>query len=76
MQQMQWREELDDAQGMDDLEKIQRQVKQAGREVLQNLERLMDTQQAYAEAVGQVRAMMFIERFAQDVDNRLDQIET
>jgi molecular chaperone HscB len=76
MQQMQWREDLDDAQGVDDLEKIHRQVKQAGREVLQNLERLMDTQQAYTEAVGQVRAMMFIERFAQDVDNRLDQIET
>ena len=75
MQQMQWREELDDATGIDDLEKIRLQVKQAGREVLQNLERLIDVQAAFNEAVGQVRAMMFIERFALDVDSRLDALE-
>ena len=35
MQQMQWREDLDDAQGAEDLEKIRLQVKQAERDVLQ-----------------------------------------
>lgn len=76
MQQMQWREELDEATGIDDLEKIRLQVKQAGREVLQNLERLIDVQAAFNEAVGQVRAMMFIERFERDVDSRLDALDS
>ena len=76
MQQMQWREDLDEAHSADDLEKIRLQVQQAGRDVLLNLERLIDSQKSFADAVGQVRAMMFVERFSKDVDNRLDQIET
>jgi len=75
MQQMQWREELDEAKGEEDLEKIGQQVAKAKRDMLQNIERLIDDQQAYADAVGQVRALMFIERFADDVDKRLDQID-
>jgi molecular chaperone HscB len=76
MQQMQWREELDDAQGADDLEQIRLQVKQAERDVLQLIEQLLDQQHDFEMAVGQVRALMFIERFADDVDKRLDQIES
>ena len=75
MQQMAWREALDEAEGAEDLEQISQQVQQASRDVLQNIERLIDQQQAYAEAVGQVRALMFVERFAADVDKRLDQLE-
>ncbi|MBK9443209.1 MAG: Fe-S protein assembly co-chaperone HscB [Comamonadaceae bacterium] len=76
MQQMQWREDLDDAKGVDALEQIRLQVKQAGRDVLQKIEQLIDQQSAYPDAVGQVRALMFIERFARDVDSRLDQLES
>jgi len=76
MQQMQWREDLDDAQGADDLEQIRLQVKEAERDVLQTIEQLLDQQHAFEAAVGQVRALMFIERFASDVDKRLDQIES
>jgi len=76
MQQMQWREELDEASGVEDLEKIRLQVKQTAREVLKNLEHLIDVQAAFNEAVGQVRAMMFIERFERDVDSRLDDLES
>ncbi|MBT3068236.1 Fe-S protein assembly co-chaperone HscB [Rhodoferax sp. U11-2br] len=75
MQQMAWREALDEAEGADDLEQISQQVQQASREVLQKIEQLIDQQQAYTEAVGQVRALMFVERFAADVDKRLDQLE-
>lgn len=75
MQQMQWREELDDASTTEDLEKISLQCKQSKREVLQTLEHLIDDQQAWSDAVGQVRALMFIERFAADVDQRLDQLD-
>lgn len=75
MQQMTWREALDEAESSDDLEQISQQVQQASREVLQKIEQLIDQQQAYAEAVGQVRALMFVERFSADVDKRLDQLE-
>ncbi len=75
MQQMQWREELDEAAGPDDLTQIRLQVQQAGREVLQKLEQLIDVKHAFSEAVGQVRALMFIERFASDVNHRIDQTD-
>jgi molecular chaperone HscB len=75
MQQMQWREELDVASSLQDLEKISLQCKQAGREVLQNIEHFLDQMHDFEAAVAQVRAMMFIERFAHDVNYRLDQVE-
>ena len=75
VQQMQWREELEDASSPDDLDKIRLECKQIERETLQNIEHLLDSEQNYAAAVAQVRAMMFIERFAADVDARLDQLE-
>lgn len=75
MQQMQWREELDDATTAQDLEKISLQCRQSMCDVLEKLEQLIDEQQAWSEAVAQVRALMFIERFAADIDKRLDQLE-
>jgi len=75
LQQMQWREALEEAAGIEDLDQIRLQVKQAGRDVLQQIAQLIDAQAAYNEAVGQVRAMMFIERFERDVDSRLDALE-
>ncbi len=76
MQQMQWREELDDANGAEGLEKLRLQVNQAERESLLKLEQLIDRDADFDAAVAQVRALMFIERFARDVDSRLDAIET
>lgn len=76
MQQMQWREELDEAQGAQDLEQISQQCRQAERDVLFQIEQLLDQSHDYNGAVAQVRALMFIERFAADVNDRLDRIET
>jgi len=75
MQQMQWREELDEAATVGDLQRIHLEVQQAWQEVLQNLQQLIDVRQAYPEAVAQVRALMFIERFASDVNHRIDQTD-
>lgn len=75
MQQMQWREELDEAQGAQDLAQISQQCRRAERDVLLKIEQLLDQSHDYAAAVAQVRALMFIERFAADVNDRLDQIE-
>ncbi len=75
MQQMEWREELDDAKSAEDLDKISLQFNQAKHKVLEEIEQLLDLAQNYPAAVAQVRALMFIERFAADVDARLDQLE-
>jgi molecular chaperone HscB len=42
MQQMQWREDLDDASGVADIERIRLQVKQVERDALQKLQHLID----------------------------------
>ena len=76
MQQMEWREALDDAANVADLEEIGLQVSISKREVLQKCEQLLDDQHDYQGAVEQVRALMFIERFASDVEARLDRMET
>jgi molecular chaperone HscB len=75
MQQMQWRETLDDASTAEDLEKISLQVRQNVREVLQKIEQLLDQSQDYIAAVAQVRALMFMERFVEDVNARQDQLD-
>ncbi|GAB4218452.1 MAG: Fe-S protein assembly co-chaperone HscB [Rhodoferax sp.] len=74
MQQMQWREELDEAQSAQDLEEIARQCSSSKREVLQKIEQLIDCDGDLAAASAQVRALMFIEKFLADVHTRLDQL--
>jgi molecular chaperone HscB len=75
MQQMQWREDLDDAVTSEDLERISLDCNRFEQELQKNIEQLLDISKDYASAAAQVRAMMFVERFASDVDHRLDQIE-
>lgn len=74
MQQMQWREDLDEASGVDDLERMADDVAQARREMLLGLQRTADEERNFLELAQQVRALMFVERFARDVENRLDQL--
>jgi molecular chaperone HscB len=74
MQQMQWREDLDEASGVDDLERMADAVAQARREMLLGLQRTADEERDFLELAQQVRALMFFERFARDVENRLDQL--
>lgn len=76
MQQMAWREALDEALSAADLDDLGAQIVAARREALQKCGQLLDELHDYAEAVQQVRALMFIERFASDVEARLDQMDT
>ena len=76
MQQMEWREALDDATSIADLEKLSLQVSTAKRDLLTNCEQSLDLKQDYKDAVQHVRALMFIERFARDVESRLDQVDS
>lgn len=76
MQQMSWREALDEADSLADLEDLAAQVMAARQEVLHRFGELLDDQQDYIAAVQQVRTLMFIERFASDVEARLDRMDT
>jgi len=75
MQQMQWREALEEASTSQDLERISDDCSSFQKGLLQQIEQLLDTSKDFAAAAGQVRALMFVERFASDVEHRLDQIE-
>ncbi|MDD5334805.1 MAG: Fe-S protein assembly co-chaperone HscB [Rhodoferax sp.] len=75
LQQMQWREALEEARGAAELEQLSVQVASARREALEKCERLLDQQQDYRGAVQEVRALMFIERFASDVEAGLDRLD-
>ena len=74
MQQMAWRESLDDTESLEGLEALADEVSAQQRRVQLELARLLDEAQDPAQAVGQVRALMFIERFTQEVNAKLDQL--
>ena len=76
MQQIEWREMLDDASRLEDVEKISEMLMQEKQNMLLKCEQLIDVENNLQAAVGQVRALMFIERFAKDVDERIDAFES
>jgi molecular chaperone HscB len=76
MRQMEWREALDEANSAADLDALGTQVLAARREALKKCGQLLDEQRDYKGAVQQVRGLMFIEKFANDVDARLDRMDT
>lgn len=72
MQQMEWREALDEARAGADVETLAEQVAAQRGEALLRIQRTLDDEHDAAAAAQQVRALMFIERFAEDVDRRLE----
>ncbi len=74
MQQMEWRETLDDTDSAQSLEALAEEVAGEQKRVQLELARLLDDVQDPAQAVGQVRALMFIERFMQEVNAKLDRL--
>ncbi len=72
MQQMQWREDLDEAKHLADLERMADEVAAARRTMLQALKVTADEQNDWPALAAQVRALMFVERFASDVENRIE----
>ncbi len=76
VQQMQWREALDEA---DDAGSVGALIAEAGevREAWTlRLTQALDVQGDHAEAARCVRALMFIERFQNELEERLDRLAT
>ena len=74
MQQMEWREALEDATSAADIDALDVEVQQARKATLARCADLIDVQGDFAGAAQQVRALMFIARFAQDIERRQDQL--
>ena len=75
MQQMEWREALEEADSEADVDALADEVMLVKRQMLQNCERLLASPEGAAQAVQVVRSLMFVERFAQDIERRREQLE-
>ncbi|MBC5766802.1 Fe-S protein assembly co-chaperone HscB [Ramlibacter albus] len=74
MEQMHWREELEEASGEADLDKLNDELQAARSAALRAIEHLLDEKNDAHAAAQQVRALMFIERFGHDVEARYEQL--
>ncbi len=72
MQQMAWREALDEAHSIEEVEAIASDVAERQKSAFAELQQTFDERRDAAAAAQQVRALMFVERFAHDVDRRLE----
>lgn len=75
MQQMEWREALDEAASEDDVDELASEVASVKRSMLQKCEHLLHSAQGAQEAVQTVRSLMFVERFVHDIERRREQLE-
>lgn len=79
MQQMSWREALDDAGNASEVESLSSEVTAQRRARMGRVGELLDGPGANAEAAAmaakEVRALMFIDRLLEEVDTRLQRYE-
>ncbi len=74
LQQMEWREALDEATSSAELDALDNETQAAHTGALARCGELMDALQDYAAAAREVRSLMFIARFARDIDLRREQL--
>ena len=74
MQQMAWREALEDTHTEADLDDLLSQVQGVRAQTLDALAQSIDVSGDYSQAVGQVRSLMFIDRFATEVRHQIDKL--
>ena len=74
MQQMEWREALDETHTEQALDALLAEVQAVRAQCLADLAQAIDVAGDYPQAVGQVRALMFIDRFAAEVHHQLDKL--
>lgn len=70
MQQMEWREQLDEADSAQALQSLADAVRAERDRLLASLQVHLDASPDYAAAASEVRSLMFIEKFARDVRQR------
>lgn len=74
MEQMEWREALEEARDEEELDDIAQRLAGSRRQMIERIGKLLDVDGDAGAAAQQVRALMFLERFGEDVENRLAQL--
>jgi molecular chaperone HscB len=74
-QQLAWREALDEAHDEVAVRSLDDEVRRRERALLQRLQASLDQHGDAQEAAVQVRALMFVARFRQDIERRLEALE-
>jgi molecular chaperone HscB len=72
MQQMEWREALEDAAGLRDVEALDERIADEEAKLLDQVRVALDEQGDATKAAQLVRALMFVARFRSDIDHRLE----
>lgn len=75
MQQMQWREALEEAEAVAEVEALADEVLSQRKTRLARVTQLLDAESNPAAAAQEVRALMFIDRLLEEIDARLEQYE-
>jgi molecular chaperone HscB len=78
MQQMEWREELEDAKAakdLDALDALEKQLRNARRSKLAHIGELLDAEN-FSEAAQCVRQLMFLEKFGEEVHAVFEKLES
>jgi molecular chaperone HscB len=76
IQQMEWREALEDATTLAQLDAIAEETTAAEKAQLAVIAHALDVAQDHNKAANEVRSLMFIQRFGTEVEARIDQLAT
>jgi len=76
MQQMNWREALEEAGSAGEVAALDAQVQAQERSLFSVLEQQLDVSADLQAAAQSVRALMFLAKFRADIDRRLEVLET
>ncbi len=75
MQQMAWREALEEAADVDAVESLDERVARHEQALLIELQALIDDRSDLEAAASQVRSLMFVARFREDIRKRLEALD-
>jgi len=76
IQQMEWREALEDATTLAQLEAIAEETSAAEQAQLAVIAQALDVAKDHAKAANEVRSLMFIQRFGTEVEALIEQLAT
>src|SRR5262249_37846047 len=72
-QQIQWREALEDAKGLNAIKTMSVEVARQRETLLKQIEYMLDELNDYTKAADQLRELMVIERLAHESDRRIEE---
>lgn len=78
MEQMEWREAVEEAESAADagaLEQLRQRLRSHSRELLNELEQMLDTDEALLPAADAVRRLMFLDKLRHEIDDALEALD-